>query len=120
MVSPHPTYRIHSQLDNTWITNLYKVKGREPVRINPVDAKKYGVVNGDLVEVYNSRGKVLAGAVVTEDIRPGVVAIEEGAWYSPEDAGDKNSRCNSGHCNILTSSRPTSHRWHKQQQRIQL
>jgi len=78
MVSPHPTYRIHSQLDNTWITNLYKVKGREPIRINPEDAKKFGVKNGDLVEVYNKRGKILAGAVVTKDIRPGVVAIEEG------------------------------------------
>jgi len=108
MVSPHPTYRIHSQLDNTWITNLYKVKGREPIRINPVDAKKYGVSNGDLVEVYNARGKILAGAVVTEDIRPGVVAIEEGAWYSPEYKGKDGTRCNSGHCNVLTSSRPSS------------
>ncbi len=108
MVSPHPTYRIHSQLDNTWITNLYKVKGREPVRINPEDAKKFGVKNGDLVEVYNKRGKILAGAVVTKDIRPGVVAIEEGAWYSPENISEVGSRCNSGHCNILTSSRPSS------------
>lgn len=108
MVTPHPSYRLHSQLDNVWIAELYKVKGREPVRINPIDAKKYGVSNGDLVEVYNARGKVLAGAVVTEDIRPGVVAIDEGAWYSPEDAGSKDSRCNSGHCNVLTSSRPSS------------
>jgi len=108
MVSPHPTYRIHSQLDNTWITAMYKIKGREPIRINPKDAKKYGVTNGDLVEVYNARGKVLAGAVVTEDIRPGVVAIEEGAWYSAENSGDSKSRCNSGHCNVLTSSRPSS------------
>ena len=108
MVSPHPTYRLHSQLDNVWIANLYKVKGREPVRINPEDAKKYGISNGDLVEVYNKRGKVLAGAVVTKDIRQGVVAIEEGAWYSPEDASKGGSRCNSGHCNVLTSSRPSS------------
>lgn len=108
MVSPHPTYRIHSQLDNTWITSLYKIKGREPIRINPEDAKKQGISNGDLVEVYNGRGKVLAGAVVTTDIRQGVVAIEEGAWYSPEDASKVGSRCNSGHCNVLTSSRPSS------------
>lgn len=108
MLSPHPTYRVHSQLDNSWLTKLYKIKDREPVRLNPSDAKKYGIANGDIVEIYNSRGKILAGAVVTEDIRQGVIAIEEGAWYSPEIPGDKESRCNSGHCNVLTSSRPSS------------
>ncbi len=60
------------------------------------------------MEVFNKRGKILAGAVVTKDIRPGVIAIEEGAWYSPENKAEKDSRCNSGHCNVLTSSRPSS------------
>lgn len=108
MLSPHPTYRKHSQLDNTWVANMYKVKGREPIRINPSDAKKYGIIHGDLVEVYNARGKLLAGAVVTDDIREGVVAIEEGAWYSCENPLKDNSRDNSGQPNVLTSSRPTS------------
>jgi trimethylamine-N-oxide reductase (cytochrome c) len=108
MVSPHPTYRIHSQLDNTWIKNLYKIANREPIRINSNDAKKLGIKSGDLVEVYNKRGSILAGAIVTDDIRSGVVAIEEGAWYSPENPAKEGSRCNSGHCNVLTSSRPSS------------
>jgi len=108
LLSPHATYRKHSQLDNTWIAELYKIKGREPIRINPADAKKYGVSNGELVEVYNGRGKILAGAVVTNDIREGVVAIEEGTWYSPEDPMVEGSRGNSGQPNVLTSSRPTS------------
>ncbi len=108
MVSPHATYRKHSQLDNTWIANIYKIKGREPIRINPKDAKKYGIAHGDLVEVYNGRGKLLAGAVVTSDIREGVVAIEEGSWYSSENPLKDNSRDNAGQPNVLTSSRPTS------------
>ncbi|MFT5835986.1 MAG: trimethylamine-N-oxide reductase (cytochrome c) [Sulfurimonas sp.] len=108
LVSPHPTYRVHSQLDNTWVQNLHKVQGREPVRISPNDAKKFGVKDGEVVEVYNDRGAVLAGVVVTKTIRDGVVAIEEGAWYSPEDATENKSRCNSGQANLLTSSRPTS------------
>lgn len=108
LLSPHPSYRIHSQLDNVWIANLYKVKGRELVRINPKDAQDFGIKDGEIVEVFNERGKVLAGALITEDIRQGVVAIDEGAWYSPEFAGNENSRCNSGHCNVLTSSRPSS------------
>ncbi|NLC27975.1 MAG: molybdopterin-dependent oxidoreductase [Campylobacteraceae bacterium] len=108
VLSPHPTFRLHSQLDNVWIKNAYKVANREPVRLNPKDARKYGIENGDIVEVYNNRGSLLAGAVVIEDIMEGVIAIEEGAWYSPEDAAVKNSRCNSGHVNVLTSSRPSS------------
>lgn len=108
LVSPHPTYRIHSQLDNTWVQRVHKVNGREPIRINPADAKKFGVNDGDVVEVYNTRGRLLAGAVVTNDIRAGVVAIEEGAWYRPVDAKEENTLCNNGHVNVLTSSRPTS------------
>ena len=60
------------------------------------------------MKVYNDRGAVLAGVVVTKTIRDGVVAIEEGAWYSPADATENKTRCNSGQANVLTSSRPTS------------
>ncbi|MFT7004940.1 MAG: trimethylamine-N-oxide reductase (cytochrome c) [Sulfurimonas sp.] len=108
LVSPHPTYRIHSQMDNTWVQNIHKVQGREPIRVSPNDAKKFGIKDGEVVEVYNDRGSLLAGVVVTNSIRDGVVAIEEGAWYSPEDSSQTNSRCNSGQVNVLTSSRPTS------------
>ncbi|WP_072679614.1 molybdopterin-dependent oxidoreductase [Arcobacter sp. LA11] len=108
LVSPHPTYRIHSQLDNTWVSRFHKVNGREPIRINPADAKKYSITDGELVEVYNNRGRILAGAVVTNDIRAGVAAIEEGAWYMPVNPKENKSLCNNGQVNVLTSSRPTS------------
>jgi trimethylamine-N-oxide reductase (cytochrome c) len=108
LVSPHPTYRIHSQMDNTWVQNVHKVQGREPIRISPNDAKKFNVKDGEIVEVYNDRGSLLAGVVITNTIRDGVVAIEEGAWYSPEEISKVKSRCNSGQVNVLTSSRPTS------------
>jgi len=108
LVSPHPTYRVHSQLDNTWVQGAHKIQGREPIRISPNDAKKFGVKDGEIVEVYNDRGAVLAGVVITNTIRDGVVAIEEGAWYSPDNASEENTRCNSGQANLLTSSRPTS------------
>ncbi len=108
LLSPHPRYRIHSQLDNTWVRDLYKIQGREPVVINNEDAKKLGISHGEVVEVYNDRGSLLAGAFVTDRIMPGVVSIQEGAWYDPEDVDDSKPRCNAGHVNVLTSSRPTS------------
>ena len=39
MISPHRKYRLHSQMDNTWLRDGYEVAGREPMWINPADAK---------------------------------------------------------------------------------
>lgn len=108
LLSPHPKYRIHSQLDNSFVRKAYKVGNREPALINDEDAKKFGIKDGDTVEVYNDRGRILAGAVVTKNIMKGVISIDEGAWYDPENLTDENPRCNAGHVNLLTSSRPTS------------
>lgn len=108
MLSPHPRYRIHSQLDNTWIANLYKIDGREPMLINTNDAKKLGIKNKEIVEVYNDRGRILVGAILSDDILEGVISIQEGAWYEPENTNEDMPRCNSGHVNVLTSSRPSS------------
>ncbi|QQW73709.1 S/N-oxide reductase [Helicobacter pylori] len=108
LISPHPKYRVNSQLDNTWVRNAYKIQGREPVMINELDANKLGIRHGEIVEVFNARGRLLAGAFVTKNIRQGVLSIQEGAWYDPEDERVRNPRCNAGSVNTLTSSRPTS------------
>ncbi|GAM73576.1 trimethylamine-N-oxide reductase [Vibrio ishigakensis] len=51
--------------------------------MNPNDAKAKGIKDGDLVRVFNDRGQLLAGAVVSSAYPEGVVRIEEGAWYGP-------------------------------------
>ncbi len=56
LISPHPKYRVNSQLDNTWVRNVYKIQGREPVIINELDANKLGIRHGEIVEVFNARG----------------------------------------------------------------
>ena len=105
VVSPHPWYRLHSQMDQSEnLRSLYKVDGREPVRINTEDAAARGIADGDVVELYNDRGTILAGAVVSDDIMPGVLSIYEGVWPSLDSKG----RCNSGLVNFLTSSRQAS------------
>lgn len=108
VLSPHPKYRLHSQLSNTWLRDLYEVQGREPVWMNPIDAKKRGIKNGDIVKVFNDRGAVLAGAVVTEYIMPNVIKIDEGAWYDPLDPSKKNTMCKHGNVNVLTIDKGTS------------
>ncbi|SDL34888.1 molybdopterin-dependent oxidoreductase [Aliiruegeria lutimaris] len=105
VVSPHPWFRLHSQMDQSEsLRALYKVQGREPVRISTEDAASRGIEDGVLVELYNDRGTVIAGAVVSDDIMPGVVSIYEGAWPSLDSKG----RCNSGLVNFLTSTQPSS------------
>ena len=66
----HPKSRLHSQLNGTVLREGYAVAGREPCLINPVDAEARGIADGDVVRVFNDRGQVLAGAVVTDAVRP--------------------------------------------------
>ncbi|MFK5880572.1 MAG: molybdopterin guanine dinucleotide-containing S/N-oxide reductase [Sulfurospirillum sp.] len=108
MVSPHPQYRLHTMLDNTWLRRLYEVKQREPMWINPKDAKRIGIKDGDVVMVHNARGKLLAGAVVTDKIREHVIMIQEGVRYDPDKPGEIGAMCKHGNPNLVTSDKGTS------------
>jgi predicted molibdopterin-dependent oxidoreductase YjgC len=45
---------------------------RPTVEINPKDAKKRGINDGDLCRIYNDRGETFAHAVIIEKLLPGV------------------------------------------------
>ncbi len=100
-------YRMHSQLDNTHTRMMAAIEDREPLWINPKDAKARGIKNGDLVLAKSRRGQVLVGAVVTERVIPGVIVLHHGAWYNPVKTarGVVDVRGNS---NTLTLDKPTS------------
>ena len=51
--------------------------GKPSARINPVDAKREGIVDGDKVEVYNQRGHVIAVCRLDEVIPPGTLQV----WF---------------------------------------
>ncbi|MEZ9626017.1 trimethylamine-N-oxide reductase TorA [Aliivibrio fischeri] len=108
MQSCHPDKRLHSQMcDSEEFRATYTVQGREPVYLNPQDAKEKGIKDGDLVRVFNDRGQLLAGAVLTDSYPRGVIRIEEGAWYGPlnEKVG---AICTYGDPNTLTQDIPSS------------
>lgn len=98
----HPINRLHSQLDNTPLRKKYAVADREAIAINTEDAQKRGITDGDLVRAFNSRGQILVGAIVTNDVRPGVVRVSEGAWFDPADPSKPGSICKNGNINCLT------------------
>jgi biotin/methionine sulfoxide reductase len=105
LISPQPATRLHSQLDCGDHSLSGKVAGREPIQIHPDDAVKRGIVDGDLVKVFNDRGACLAGARVTDGVRPGVVALPTGAWYDSEGIGKLERH---GNPNVLTRDLGTS------------
>ncbi|MGR5151860.1 molybdopterin-dependent oxidoreductase [Photobacterium swingsii] len=104
VVSPHPYMRVHSQLANSDVRKYENVQGRQYVLINDIDAQRHGIRSGQLVEIFNDRGRVIAGAKVSDQIMAGVISLEEGAWVQ----FDSQGRCNGGSINVLTSSQASS------------
>lgn len=101
--SVHPDFRLHSQLcESETLRAQYSVAGKEPVYLSPQDADARGIRSGDVVRVFNARGQVLAGAVVTDRFMPGVIRIHEGAWYNPDRGGEIGALCLYGNPNVLT------------------
>lgn len=108
VATSHPPSRLHSQLCGTSLRKAYAVAEREPCLINPVDAEARGIADGDVVRVFNGRGQTLAGAVVTDGIRPGVIRVNEGGWYDPVEPGADGTLCAYGDVNTLTPDLGTS------------
>ncbi|WP_236790024.1 molybdopterin-dependent oxidoreductase [Amycolatopsis sp. GM8] len=103
LIANQPQTRLHSQLDGGTVSQAGKVAGREAIRIHPDDARSRGIADGDVVRVFNDRGSCLAGAVLSTELRPGVVRLPTGAWFDPLDF-----LCVHGNPNVLTADRPSS------------
>lgn len=106
LISNQPKTRLHSQLDVGATSQESKIHGREPARMHPTDAAVRGLRTGDVVCIRNARGSCLAGLVVTDALRPGVVQLSAGAWYDPDPADA--SFCRHGNPNVLTPDLPSS------------
>ena len=102
MISDQPERKLHSQLDFSAHSRARKVAGREPVLMNIEDAKARGIGDGDVVRIFNARGACLAGAVVTDAMRPGVVKLSTGAWWDPDRPGEADALDRHGNPNALT------------------
>ncbi|MDD5127204.1 MAG: molybdopterin-dependent oxidoreductase [Dehalococcoidales bacterium] len=95
MVSPHPAARAHSTLYLVpWLREAHPSR----VWLNTRDAAARGIRDEDEVMVFNDRGKTVIPAWVTNRIMPGVIAMEEGAWFTPDAEGVDRGGCP----NVLT------------------
>jgi 2,4-dienoyl-CoA reductase-like NADH-dependent reductase (Old Yellow Enzyme family) len=82
LLSDQPACRLHSQLGASSDSLAGKVTGRESAYLSYADAEARRIRTGDLVELFNERGRLVAGAVITEGIMQGVVRISTGAWLN--------------------------------------
>lgn len=103
LIANQPRTRLHGQLDHGGTSQASKIRGREPIRLHPADAADRGLAAGEVVRVFNDRGACLAGVVLDDGVRRGVVQLSTGAWYDPLDPSDPNSMCVHGNPNVLTA-----------------
>jgi anaerobic selenocysteine-containing dehydrogenase len=115
LISPHPRFTFHSQHDgkscwNEEIPHHRRLKDGYRywvLRMNPKDAAKRGIKDGDLAKVYNDRGVILTIVTVTPRIIEGVVhSYSSGGGYDPMgEPGDPKTIDKGGTINQLTNAR---------------
>ena len=108
LIANQPSTRLHSQLDFGGHSLAQKRHGREVARVNPGDAAARGIVDGDVIRLFNDRGACLAAASLSDAVRAGVVQLSTGAWHNPVAVGDDMALCVHGNPNVLTRDIGTS------------
>jgi anaerobic dimethyl sulfoxide reductase subunit A len=100
LIGWHWGRRCHTVHDNNaWLEEMDEPR----LWLNPVDAKVRRIADGDMVEVFNRRGKMKIKARVTVRIMIGVAAVPQGGWHTAKKDGEDVR----GSINVLTSLRPT-------------
>jgi anaerobic selenocysteine-containing dehydrogenase len=90
-----------SFLNSTFVNvdGLRKAAGERTLEIHPTDAAKRGIADGQMVDVFNGRGRFRAKAVHADTVKPGVV-VSLGLWWRKWTDDGVN-------CNATTSTAPT-------------
>ena len=96
LVAWHTKRRTHS----THETNA-ALRAAEPqvLWMHPKDAEARSLTDGAEVLVWNDRGRMKLPLKITERVMPGVTALSQGAWYTPDAGGTDLA----GSINVLTS-----------------
>lgn len=89
-----------TQFANPWLQEVQQ----QELWMNPLDAERRQIQQGDRVRIENGRGMTEIGVKLTQRIMPGVVALQAGAWWQPNEKGIDQGGC----ANVLTSARSTA------------
>jgi anaerobic dimethyl sulfoxide reductase subunit A len=118
-IPPIPTWVPHIAEDSRYPLRLcspksrartHSIHGNQPklarvdpddLWLNPIDAEARGISDGQVVRIFNAQGATRLITRVTDNIAPGVVSINEGAWFTPDAEGTDTEGC----ANTLTLDR---------------
>jgi len=64
--------------------------------INPEDAEKRGIQDGDRIKIFNDRGQIQLEAALDHSLKPGCVSVTNGWWITE-----------GGTVNVLSAARET-------------
>jgi len=78
LVTPAAHHFVTSSFANQ--PGLARREGTPVLEIHPDDAAARGIADGDRLSVENTRGACTLAAVITDRVRPGVVASPKGFW----------------------------------------
>lgn len=108
LVANNPADKLHSQLDHGRHSAASKIHGRQPLRMHPDDAAARLLKPGQVVVVRSRTGSALAGLVIDDGVRAGVVQMSTGAWFDPVAGAEAGVTCGHGNVNALTGDVGTS------------
>ena len=94
LLTPNTKNRIHSQFNN--LSMIRAISPKPILSLNIEDAKKRGIKNGDIVQIYNDRGALTIEAQIDFSIKSGCVSVTNGWWI-----------CDGGTVNFLSAGRET-------------
>ena len=72
----HPKWRTHTQWFD--VPMLEEISGPPTVHMNPADAATKGIVEGDIVKVFNDRGHVVMPVELNSGVQPGSITVPHG------------------------------------------
>lgn len=87
MISPPARNFLNSTFAN--VDSLARMEERPLLELHPDDAAARGIVDGDLLRVFNARGSHVCHAAVNGRARPGVV-VGLGIWWRKQGASGTN------------------------------
>jgi anaerobic selenocysteine-containing dehydrogenase len=88
--APHPLMLISPASDRRISSTLgdqASSRAAPPLLMNPRDAAQRRLADGAEVRIWNDLGEVILTLDVTDDVPPGVVSSEKGAWLSTSRTG---------------------------------
>jgi anaerobic selenocysteine-containing dehydrogenase len=97
--------RRHLRSNNSWMHNLpvlVRGKPRCTLHVNPADAERYGLADGEPAQLRSRTGTLEAQVEITAEIMPGVVSLPHGWGHDQPDTRQQVAQQNAGaNSNVL-------------------